>query len=110
MNSARRAMLVPLIFFGGLECAFAFNPSSPIVWQSVVAVATGAPSIVAVAASLLNGIPRGLIVLSEYLIFRVIRAYYTLESMLSILVYVEAENLERATAQDIQKTGPVGGA
>ncbi|MEO1199767.1 MAG: glycosyltransferase [Pseudomonadota bacterium] len=105
VNSARRAMLVPLLIFGGLECVFAFSPSSPIVWQSVVAVTTGAPAIVACIASLLNGVPRGLLALPEYLIFRVLRAYFTLEAMLSILIDVEAENLERATVKDIAKPG-----
>jgi hypothetical protein len=38
----------------------------------------------AVVATLLNGMPRGLICLPEYLIFRIIRAYFTLESMMSI--------------------------
>ncbi|WP_270728282.1 glycosyltransferase [Shimia sp. Alg240-R146] len=108
VNSARRAMLVPLIIFGGIECLFAFNPMSPIVWQSVVAVTTGAPSVVAVCATLLNGVPKGILALPEYLIFRVMRAYFTLESMLSILIDVEAENLERATTRDIQKSGPIG--
>jgi cellulose synthase/poly-beta-1,6-N-acetylglucosamine synthase-like glycosyltransferase len=107
VNSARRAMLVPLIIFGTLECIFGFNPNSPIVWQSVAAVTTGAPSVVAVVAALLNGLPRGVIALPEYLIFRVIRAYFTLESMLSILIDVKAENLERATILDIQKEGDI---
>lgn len=101
VNSARRAMLVPLVIFGALECAFQFNPDSPIVWQAVVAVTVGAPAIMAVAASLLNGVPRGIIALPEYLIFRVIRAYFTLESMLSILVGAEGENLERVIKLDI---------
>lgn len=108
VNSARRAMLVPLIIFGAIECLLGFNPNSPIIWQSVIAVTTGAPSIVAICAALLNGIPRGIIALPEYLIFRVMRAYFTLESMLSILIDVEAENLERATVKDIQKDGPIG--
>lgn len=108
INSARRAMLVPLIIFGALECFLSFNPNSPIVWQSVVAVTTGAPSIVAVVAAILNGVPRGILALPEYLLFRIIRAYFTLEAMLSILVDRQAENLERATKMDIKKNGPVG--
>ena len=105
VNSARRAMLVPLILFGTMECVFAFNPDSPIVWQSVVAVTTGAPAIVALAATLLNGVPRGIIALPEYLLFRVMRAYFTLESMLSILIDTKAENLEQATKANIEKPG-----
>lgn len=107
VNSARRAMLVPLIIFGTLECAISFNPASPIVWQSVVAVTTGAPAIVAIAASLLNGVPQGVVALPEYLIFRVMRAYFTLESMLSILIDTEAENLEYATKMNIAKPGSI---
>ncbi|WP_368184367.1 glycosyltransferase family 2 protein [Aestuariibius sp. HNIBRBA575] len=107
VNSARRAMLVPLIIFGGLECAFGFNPNSPIIWQSVVAVTTGAPAIMAVLAALLNNVPYGIVALPEYLLFRVVRAYFTLESMLSILVDNRAENLELATLMDLRKGGPI---
>ena len=107
INSGRRAMLVPLIIYGALECLLSFNPDSPIMWQSVVAVTTGAPSIVAVVSSLLNGVPRGIIALPEYLIFRVMRSYFTLESMLSILIDVKAETMEHATLKDIVGTKPI---
>ncbi|MCY4336657.1 MAG: glycosyltransferase [Litoreibacter sp.] len=107
VNSARRAMLVPLIIFGGLECGFRFNPHSPIVWQAVVAVTTGAPALMAVMASFLNGVPKGVLALPEYLIFRVLRAYFTLESMMSILVGRDGELLEIATKRNIRTTGPV---
>ncbi|MEM6659891.1 MAG: glycosyltransferase [Pseudomonadota bacterium] len=107
INSARRAMLVPLIIFGSLEWSFGFNADSPIVWQSIVAVTTGAPAIMAVLASLLNGVPRGVLALPEYLIFRVLRAYFTLESMLSILVDVRAENLERVIRLDLVPDKPI---
>lgn len=106
INSARRAMLVPLIIFGGLEWGLAFNAETPIVWQSIVAVTTGAPAIMAVIASLLNGVPRGIIALPEYLIFRVLRAYFTLESMLSILIDRRAEDLERVIRLDIIPDNP----
>ena len=102
INSARRAMLVPLIIHGALECIFAFNPDSPIVWQSVVAVTTGAPSLVAIAASLLNGLPHGILALPEYLLFRLMRGYFTLESMLTILIDTKAEPLELYTIRDIR--------
>jgi cellulose synthase/poly-beta-1,6-N-acetylglucosamine synthase-like glycosyltransferase len=101
INSARRAMLVPLIIYGGLEWGLRFTPDSPILWQSIIAVTTGAPAIMAVAASLLNGVPKGIAALPEYLIFRVLRAYFTLESMLSILVDVEGEDLEHVIRHDI---------
>jgi len=101
INSGRRAMLVPLILFGAMEYGFGFNPDSPIVWQSIVAVTTGAPALVAVISAFLNGLPRGVLALPEYLIFRVLRAYFTLESMLSILVKNEGENLEIAYQNNV---------
>ena len=107
INSARRAMLVPLIIFGGLEWGLAFNANTPIVWQSIVAVTTGAPAIMAVLASLLNGVPRGILALPDYLIFRVLRAYFTLESMLSILIDIRAENLELAIRHDLVPDKPI---
>ncbi|MFK7878184.1 glycosyltransferase [Roseobacter sp.] len=107
INSARRAMLVPLIIFGGLEWGIAFNENSPIVWQSIAAVTTGAPAIMAVLSSLLNGMPRGIIALPEYLIFRMLRAYFTLESMLSILIDVQAEDLERVIRLDLVPDKPI---
>ena len=48
-------MLVPLILFGTMEYALGFNPNSPIIWQSIVAVTTGAPAIVAIISAFLNG-------------------------------------------------------
>ena len=107
VNSARRAMLVPLIIFGALELGLGFNPDSPIVWQSIVAVTTGAPAIMAVDASLLNGVPKGILALPEYLIFRALRAYFTLESMLSILVDAKGEDLERVIRHDIVPDKPM---
>ena len=101
INSARRAMLVPLMLFGMMEYFGGFNPDNPLIWQSVVAVATGAPAIVAIVAALLNGMPRAILALPDYLIFRLLRAYFTLESMLSILIRSEGENLEYAFRKDI---------
>jgi cellulose synthase/poly-beta-1,6-N-acetylglucosamine synthase-like glycosyltransferase len=107
VNSARRAMLVPLIIFGTLEWGGGFNPDNPIVWQSIVAVTTGAPAIMAVVSSILNGVPKGILALPEYLLFRILRAYFTLESMLSILVDVEGEDLERVIELDIVPNKPM---
>ncbi len=106
INSARRAMLVPLIIYGGLEWGLRFNPDSPIMWQSIVAVTTGAPAIMAVFASFLNGVPKGVLALPEYLLFRLLRAYFTLESMLSILVDIQGEDLERVTRLDVVSSNP----
>lgn len=107
INSGRRAMLVPLILFGTMEYAFGFNPNSPIIWQSIIAVTTGAPAIVAIISAFLNGLPRGIIALPEYLIFRVLRAYFTLESMLSILVASDGEDLELAYKNNVIPDKPL---
>lgn len=107
INSGRRAMLVPLILFGTMEYTFGFNPNSPIIWQSIIAVTTGAPAIVAIISALLNGLPRGIIALPEYLVFRVLRAYFTLESMLSILIKDDGEDLELAYKNNVIPTNPL---
>jgi hypothetical protein len=107
VNSARRAMLVPLIIYGCLEWGFRFNPDSPILWQSIVAVSTGAPAIMAALSSMLNGVPKGILALPEYLLFRLLRAYFTLESMLSILVDAQGEDLERVIKLDIVSDKPM---
>ena len=100
-------LFVGLVIFGVLELCLGFNPNSPIVWQSIVAVTTGAPAIMAVAASLLNGVPKGILALPEYLIFRMLRAHFTLESMLSILVDTRAEDLEQPIRLNIVPKKPI---
>ncbi|MCF2904959.1 glycosyltransferase family 2 protein [Octadecabacter sp. CECT 8868] len=107
VNSARRAMLVPLIFFGILEYVTAFNPQSPLIWQAILAVFLGAPSIMAIFATLLNGMPRGILCLPEYLIFRIIRAYFTLESMMSISLSNVRHVQEQAYIEDIVPQKPI---
>ena len=84
LNSARRAMTVPLVLFGILTYAFAFNPTSTLTATAVIAVLLGAPALIAVFAALANGRPMALLGLPEYLLFRLVRSYLTLESVLSI--------------------------
>lgn len=107
INSARRAMLVPLIIFGLIEYLSGFNPDTPIVWQSILAVAVGAPAIMAVIACFLNRMPSAVIALPEYLLFRLLRAYFTLESMLSILIQQDGQKLETSIRLDIVSDRPM---
>jgi cellulose synthase/poly-beta-1,6-N-acetylglucosamine synthase-like glycosyltransferase len=107
VNSARRAMLMPLIIFGTIEYGFGFNPDTPIVWQAVVAVGVGAPALMAVLTCLINGMPRATLALPEYLVFRLLRAYFTLESMLSILIRTDGEDLETPIRLDIVSGKPL---
>ena len=97
INSARRAMMVPLVAFGAIEYATQFNAGNTLEWQAVIAVLIGAPAIVAVFATLVNGYPKGVLALPDYLVFRAIRAYLTLESLLSIIIAPDPALVERAT-------------
>jgi cellulose synthase/poly-beta-1,6-N-acetylglucosamine synthase-like glycosyltransferase len=107
VNSARRAMLVPLIIFGITEYATDFSPQNPLIWQAILAVFLGAPTIMAVVATLLNGMPRGLICLPEYLVFRMIRAYFTLESMMSITLSHKRHVQEDDFRNDVVSDKPI---
>lgn len=107
INSARRAMLVPLILFGLIEFLCGFNPDNPIVWQSILAVGVGAPAIMAVVACFLNRMPRAVVALPEYLAFRLLRAYFTLESMLSILIQKHGHDMETPIRKDIVSDKPL---
>lgn len=107
VNSARRAMLVPLIFYGIIEYTSGFNEESPLIWQAILAVFLGAPSLMAVFATLLNGVPRGIICIPEYLIFRILRSYFTLESMMSISLSDTRNVQETAYQEDIVSNRPI---
>ncbi|CUH60311.1 glycosyltransferase [Thalassobacter stenotrophicus] len=94
VNSGRRAMVVPLVLFGLIEYFGGFHTLRPLEVQAVIAVAVGAPALLACFACLINGKPMALLYLPEYLIFRILRAYFTLESMLSISIKSYAESLD----------------
>ncbi|PRY20642.1 cellulose synthase/poly-beta-1,6-N-acetylglucosamine synthase-like glycosyltransferase [Aliiruegeria haliotis] len=84
LNSGRRAMMIPLFLFGGLSLlAGSFTVSIPTV-QSVLAVALGAPFLMAVLSAGLAGRADTILGLPHYVAFRLLRAYFTLESHLSI--------------------------
>ncbi|WP_421950723.1 glycosyltransferase [Pelagibacterium sp.] len=84
LNSGRRAMTVPLVIFGMFYYFVGFNPLSPLTLQAVIAVTMGAPALMAAFAALANGRAGALIGIPEYLVFRLVRSYLTLESVLSI--------------------------
>lgn len=86
INSARRSMMVPLVIFGLIELLLGTGTTGILKWQSVVAVVLGASVLVAIIAALVNGQPRALLGLPDYFLFRFMRAYFTLESMLTIIV------------------------
>ncbi len=84
LNNARRAMMVPLLVFGLLEAIFSHNTSYPLDWHAVLAVLLGAPLLNAVLAIVLSKEPRAFLSLPPYVFFRTLRAWYTLESALTI--------------------------
>jgi cellulose synthase/poly-beta-1,6-N-acetylglucosamine synthase-like glycosyltransferase len=84
LNSARRAMTVPLLIFGALHLGLSLDPTTPLTAAAVVAVLLGAPALMAVIAALANGRVDALLFVPEYVLFRMVRAYLTLESVLSI--------------------------
>lgn len=84
LNSGRRAMMVPLVIFGVLNYLFAFDPESTLTAQAVIAVMLGAPALMATFAALANGRVGALRGLPEYILFRLVRSYLTLESVLTI--------------------------
>lgn len=77
-------MTVPLVIFGALNYLYGFDPSSTLTAQAVIAVVLGAPALMAAFAALANGRVGALIGLPEYVLFRLLRSYLTLESVLSI--------------------------
>jgi cellulose synthase/poly-beta-1,6-N-acetylglucosamine synthase-like glycosyltransferase len=97
LNSARRAMMVPILLFGFFQLITDMSPGTPLVWQAIIAVLVGAPALVAVFAALINGKPAALLALPEYLAFRAMRAWFTLESMLTIPI-----NEKRRTLSDLE--------
>lgn len=95
INSGRRAMMVPLILFALIEFFGGFHTLNPLQIQAVIAVTVGAPALIALFATLVNGEVRAVLFLPEYLLFRILRALFTLESMLSISIKAKAEQLEK---------------
>lgn len=84
LNSARRAMLIPLVIFGILHLELGLESTGTLTSQAVLAVILGAPTLMAALAALANGMPRALLGLPQYTLFRLARSYLTLESVLSI--------------------------
>ncbi len=62
----------------------------------------------AIFSTLLNCMPKGILYVPEYIIFRILRAYFTLESMLSISIKDDGEHifsraaLARARPSDVR--------
>jgi len=86
LNSARRGMMVPILIFGAFQLFTNTGTDTGLVWQSIIAVLVGAPALLAVFVLLINREWYGLLCMPEYLAFRALRAWYTLESLLTIRI------------------------
>lgn len=84
LNSARRAMTLPLAIFGALYLSADVELVGTVTVQAAIAVVLGAPILMGAFAALANGRPQALLGLPEYFLFRIVRCYLTLESVLSI--------------------------
>lgn len=84
INHARRAMMVPIVIFGFFQLLLGSSAGSPLIWQSVVAVMIGAPLLNAILATFLCNSPQALLSIPSYIVFRTLRAWFTLESTLTI--------------------------
>ncbi|NQZ47840.1 MAG: glycosyltransferase family 2 protein [Erythrobacter sp.] len=109
LNSARRAMMVPILIFGLFQLLIGAGDTNALVWQSIIAVLVGAPALVAIAAILINREWGALLAMPEYLAFRALRAWYTLESVLSIRIRRSSERRRHPDmATPPRPTGPTG--
>lgn len=84
LNTARRAMMIPLVVFGLLQLLVTSGSIALPHWQAIAAVLVGSPMLAATFAILVNMRPGALLSLPAYILFRALRSWYTLESALSI--------------------------
>ncbi len=84
INSARRAMLLPVLIFALLVLGVFDNTFNGLRWQPAVAMVLGLPMLVAIVVCLLLGRPRAVLYVPEFLVFRFMRSYYTLGALLSL--------------------------
>ena len=109
MNAARRAMLLPLLIYSIIVLSVFGNIYVGLRVQAVFAVMLGMPLLMATVVCLLWGRPRTLIFMPLYLAFRLLRGYFTLESVLTLIYDREkpaAEASFPATAATMPRPAP----
>jgi glycosyltransferase involved in cell wall biosynthesis len=106
LNSARRAMTVPLLIFGAVHLGLALDPSAPLTGQAVLAVLLGAPALMGAFAALANGRVGALLFLPEYVLFRMVRSYLTLESVLSIAFSPSRRPMDKIVPIELKPSSP----
>lgn len=104
LNSSRRAMMVPILIFGFFQLITNTSSDNALIWQSLIAVLVGAPALVAIFVLVISREWKGLLAMPEYLIFRALRAWYTLESLLSIRILRSTRARRSATTPTARET------
>jgi len=84
-NAAHRAMLLPILIFGILALSVFGGTFPGLHAAPLLATFLGLPMLVAIGVCLGLGHPRALLNVPEYLVFRLIRSYYTLAAVLSLV-------------------------
>lgn len=85
VNAARRAMLAPILIFTVLLLGVFHSVLPTLRWQPVAATVIGLPFVMAVLICLLHRRFRAVLYVPEYLVFRIIRSYFTLAAVLSLV-------------------------
>lgn len=85
MSAARRAMLAPLLIYCVLVWAVFHDTYVHLMVQAALAMVMGLPMIMAVFVCLLWRRFDALLHIPTYLVFRVLRSYYTLTSALTLI-------------------------
>lgn len=98
VNSARRATLIPLFLFGLIEYMLPFGISNLNSIQPVLALYLGSSLILTVCAILFNGRFRALLWIPHYILFRILRSWFTLESMMTVVLRKRPKSFEPALA------------
>lgn len=85
LNASRRAMLGPILIAGTIALLIFPETFPAVEWAAIVATVLGLQFLITVTVCLLSRRPRALLYIPEYLLFRVIRSYFTLEALLSLV-------------------------
>jgi cellulose synthase/poly-beta-1,6-N-acetylglucosamine synthase-like glycosyltransferase len=113
-SAARRAMLAPLLVFAALLYAAFRGEYALLPWQPVAAMVVGMPMLVAVTVLVTWRRPGALLSVPTYLVFRLLRSFFTLGAALS-LVYPplagrgagRSAERSRVVVPDVRALGPI---
>jgi cellulose synthase/poly-beta-1,6-N-acetylglucosamine synthase-like glycosyltransferase len=84
-SAARRAMFAPLLIAAPLALLVFPDTFTALAWTSVIATVVGLPFLVALGVCVAWRHWRAVLYLPEYLVFRVIRSWFTLGALFSLV-------------------------